>query len=829
MYLTLFCVVCALILGTLMPLRLLVVFTGLILLASIVFITIRLVYRYLKNDSKKTNGAKKKTAAGSLREGSQEGWRVRLSTSLLGWRFSISFASLFCFGAALLWGSYFTWSNVNHRLPLATEAVIAEISGCIVSSVDTSVGNYNTQVSRFDLRLSDNTLSPKGLRYVRLSWYRPDQLLQKGDCAEFTVSLRAPRNLANGLSFDYEAFLMNKSIDASGYIRKINPVETDFTETKVKKLTQQAPNTESNKNNNLAPSTHTLSPEKRTPNQRWISGLVFGDKQAFSPDQWSQVRQTGTLHLLVVSGLHIALVMFACNALIRWPARLVFSLFRYSEYRIEIVVALLSIVIGAGYVVLAGSGVSLIRAWIMASLLLLWWSSGRSVKPMLIWWLALSAVLVLNPLAWTQSGFWYSFGAVAALLVFHQGKKYGWIEPWFVPQLVILLALTPVMMQWDQTVTLNQIAANMLAIPILSFVLLPLTFGTFLFADTALGGLLTKGLLQVDTLFWWLQAHLLSLPQIYIPYWDIATSLLWLAVLALGILGASLRWVVLILFSTLILSFFMVFPRTEGVWLLDAGQGQSLVVSDSEHTIVIDTGAAFSDKFSIAQAILLPMLRRFHVTDLDVLIVSHEDNDHAGDVSTLLAQLLARQLYIGQNLDELSQPDAQRAINCHTVESKILVSDVLSYRFFPVPETARKNDNDSSCVVQISWYQYKILIPGDLSTQGEATLIRNYGNALASDLLIAGHHGSKTSTSLEWLNAVQPEEVWISAGFGNRYGHPHDEVVKRITSLGIKVRNTANDGRISLGISKQDKGSHVVQEINIETERSSWQPPWRWP
>lgn len=732
---------------------------------------------------------------------------------------------IFC----LLWSSWHVEQALQHRLPLALHNQTQSFEGCVASVPERrQIPNSQRTYVRFELAVTDNAISPAGLRRVFLSWYQDDLPMRVGDCYRVVATLRTARNLANALPFDYEAYMLFRGIDATGYVRSLEPLKK--ADESYRLIPVQI----------LEAFVHRIAREAASDNQadsvtasRWIRGLVFGDKQAFTPEEWRSVRDTGTLHLLVVSGLHVGLVgligLWFGRAIARVALMVVSvgaQVAQSGSYRVQrgavvlaqILPGLSAILAVTGYVFLAGSGISLLRAWLMAVMCLLVWATSRRVQPLqLVLW-AMLLLCLFNPMVWTQSGFCYSFAAVVSLVLVFVGSKQGWVSPWLTPQLAVLLLIFPVMMLWGQPISLSHLIANAVLIPLVSFALLPLSFLTFL-SDWALLYFL---LARLGELFWYSIELIQSLDLASFSIGFYPWVLFWLGVMTLFLLGASRRLLLLLCLFLVPVMLWYERPARGGLWLFDAGQGQSLLVSDGEYSLLLDTGARFSDAFSIADAVVIPWIRRIGEDRLEALIISHSDNDHAGGLSQILAAVSVKQVFLGQPERHRlphryvdSEPNV--GVNCHQSEGRRL-SDNLSFTFYPVPKTLQQTDNDASCLVQIQYFGHTILVPGDLTRSVEHFMVERYGEALKSDLLIAGHHGSKTSTSQVWLETVQPKWIWISAGFENRFGHPHASVMARINSLkpSVKTRVTADDGLIRL-----------TPEGEVIATREQWQPRWR--
>lgn len=714
------------------------------------------------------------------------------------------------------WYSYgWVEKQLDHRLPLELSGQSFYMSGCITDQPKQE-GQYRTalgRVFRFELSLDENTVSPNGLRRVRLSWYEPvnTSLIRQGTCIQGELKLRTPRNFENGLTYDYQASMLYQGVDAIGYVRSAE-------------ITHQA---EVGWIDRLK--TVTLEGQSMA-TAPWVKGLVFGDKAAFTPEQWALVQRTGTLHLLVVSGLHVSLIAFAgllTGSLLSRLVRVI--IYRQLSNQQHFLIALkwlplaCAIACATIYVVIAGAGLSLIRAWVMLLFIAFVWYYPKRLTASLSVLGAMVAVLLVNPISWTQSGFWFSFAAVGALVFFFSGRRTSKLSALLLPQLVIVVALVPVTTQFDQVTSPVHILANTLAIPLITFGILPLTFLSLgVSADIGVSMWAVDGLTWISSLYWQVLANADELPIVSLPHLSNTVLLCWLIMICLIFLGVRVSIALLTGLIIYLVAITQGATITPTISLIDSGQGQSLVVTDERHTLVIDTGPALSPEFSIASMVLVPTLRNLGARYIDQLVLSHSDNDHAGGVADLRKAFDISTIWVGQPIAGLATSARSKILSCHGlleeghIAREVEISALIRLQIFPIPDHVRTDDNNSSCVIKLHWYGHTLMIPGDASIDVERHLVSHYQDQLNSDILIAGHHGSKTSTARFWLNAVQPKEVWISSGFGNRFGHPHSEVVERINDSSAILRNTATAGKITM-----------TPEGNLALARNGWQPKWR--
>jgi competence protein ComEC len=268
--------------------------------------------------------------------------------------------------------------------------------------------------------------------------------------------------------------------------------------------------------------------------------------------------------------------------------------------------------------------------------------------------------------------------------------------------------------------------------------------------------------------------------------------------------GLPARWLGLIyLLPLLRLTPLPPTPGSAAVTVLDVGQGLAVAVRTARHTLVYDLGPRYPSGFNTGAAVVAPYLRALGVGHIDMLVVSHADSDHAGGLSGLLAELPVTRLLSGElgalapELEpELGLGLGLKAESCHAGQQWHW--DGVDFRLLHPPTDHNLEGNDSSCVLKLSTAGASLLLTGDVTAAIEKQLVDDYGDALGADVLIAGHHGSATSSSRLFLQQVDPRLLIYAAGFANRYGFPAKSVVERVSALGIASQNTATSGAISL-------------------------------
>ena len=648
---------------------------------------------------------------------------------------------------------------------------------------------------------------------VRLSWYDDVPELRAGQCWRMTVRLKRPRGFMNPGGFDYEKWLYQKGIGATGYVR-LKPAAVRLADSPgsrpIDRLRQ-----------GLAE--RILKTLADSANAGVIVALAIGERAEVPPAQWNVLVITGTNHLLAISGLHITLVAGLVYVIALRIACWITSLSsRFTAPRVAASSALLA---GAGYAGLAGLALPTQRALIMLAVVMGAQLARRSLRPGHALAAALLTVLAWDPLSVLAPEFWLSFWAVAVILLFistqgsiSMGRVRAWLWHWGGLQGALFVALVPLTVLFFQRVSWISPVANLIAAPLVNVVAVPLVLGGVVCIGWAesLAQVLFLGADGVLNVMWWVLDGLAAQPwatAYYAPaMWSIALMALG-AVLLIAPPGWPARWLGLILMLPLFKgSQDGLDPGGFRLTLLDVGQGLATVVETAHHTLVYDTGPWFSADFDAGSTVVLPFLHHQGIGVLDVLMISHSDNDHAGGAPALIEALpIARVL-------SSFAPEPRSAESCHTGQR--WVWDGVAFTILHPPRGWRASENNRSCVLKVSTAQGAVLLTGDIEAPAERQLVAEYGYELASEVLLIPHHGSQTSSSAGLIEAVSPKLAVVSAGYRNRFGQPHEAVLTRYTARGIPVRNTANDGALTLRV--DPRSGLTIDEGYRERARRYW-------
>ena len=720
---------------------------------------------------------------------------------LLAWRFPRVWPLVFLIGG-VVWVSFRAGLILAERLPAELEGVDLTLTG-VVADIPQAT-DYGT---RFEFAIVDakaDAVPVATPSRILLTSALRDFTPRAGETWRLRARLKRPHGFQNPGGFDYEAYLFRSRIGATGYVRgEENPQQVIQGSGRfaIDALRQRL-------GERIAALTHSDY-------AGLVVALANGDGRGISDTQWEVLRQTGTLHLVAISGLHISLI----GGIAFFLGRFLWALPGFTVLRLPAphAGAIAAMVAATLYAALAGFVIPTQRALIMLAVAMLAIGWRRHVAPSQILAIALLAVLVHDPLAVMAPGFWLSFAAVAVILYVAQGAtpRTLW-RRWGYLQLAIAIGMLPLMLWLFQQVSLVAPFANLVAVPVFDVLAVPLTLGgvgllgmgfesaaAFLFntAATLLQGLwVVLDFLATFKLGQWTQHRPSTIALLCA-----LVGVVWL----LAPRGWPARWVG----AVWLLPMLWIRPPTPAtgeLWftLLDVGQGLAAVVRTEHHVMVYDTGARFSARFDAGRAVVAPYLRAQGVERVDRLIVSHGDNDHIGGAASLLRLMSIANV-------QSSVPERLGADRC--VAGERWEWDAVEFVMLNPPYGSVASDNDGSCVLLIKSRYGRVLLPGDIAKRAERRLA-NTAEDLAADILVVPHHGSKSSSTEEFIAAVRPRYAFFPVGYRNRYRHPHPQVIERYAVLGAHRYDSATSGALEVRL----RADGIAVEAYRERARRYW-------
>ena len=643
------------------------------------------------------------------------------------------------------------------------------------------------------------------LRRVRLAWYDADRLPSTGEMWRFGVKLRCPRGFANPGTPDRELALLRDGIDATGYIAgDITPERLSGPERHpVERLRER-----------VAQAIAGAVPGGTS--AAVLQGLAVGVRGQIPDRLWEAFAVTGIAHLMAISGLHVTGCAVAVLALLRLSWRLP----GLAGVRARVLVEALVVTgMTAGYAVLSGASVPALRTFATVAVLAVLRGLRRRVSIASALAIAALVLVLFDPLAVTSVGFWLSFAATAALLgVVSAGRDWrGRIAEFARAQAAIAVLLAPLLAASFGRLSLVAPLVNAVAIPAFSILLLPAVLaGTALAAfSPAASAFIWRALAALLDGAWPALEAIAAWP---VASWSPAAQPLpaSIAAIALGFTALLLPFTGVRLLAAVLLAGIAMGSgekvETDAFRLtaVDVGQGLAVIVETAEHVLVFDTGPRWRGGGTAARVSVVPLLRAHGIRSIDRLVVSHDDEDHAGG-----REMLEHDFVVGR---VMAAPGSRfrQAETC--AAGTAWRWDGIAFQVVHPPAGFEGSDNDRSCALRVEVRGGSALVLADLESAAEDALA---GKRIAADVVLLPHHGSRSSSSDALVSAVHARLGIASAGFGNRWGMPDAAVVARWRAAGVTVLDTATDGAITVRFPPRPEG------LVVESERQSRPHWWR--
>ena len=724
-------------------------------------------------------------------------------------------------GLGFAWAAGFAKLRLPDRLDPAWEGRDVTLTGVVAS-----LPQPFERGVRFELDVDDAVSTGPGAVAFRapdrvlLAWYNgltPEEFqevlpIRAGERWRLTVRLRLPHGNANPHGFDYEAWLLERAIGATGYVRsrgeRVRLAEIVYRPAYVIERLRERIRTKF----------WDALPEHRYAGV--LIALAIGDQRAIETVDWETFTRTGVGHLMSISGLHVTMVSGLAAAIVLWfwrrSPRLVL---RVAAPKAAAVAAVAT---AAAYTLLTGFAVPAQRTLYMIAVvaIALWLDRLQSSSRVLA--AALGVVLVLDPWAVMSPGFWLSFGAVTVM--FYVGtaalRDEHWALSWGRVQWGITLGLAPLTLVLFQQVSLVSPVANAIAIPVVSLIVTPLALGAAIVPGAWLAELAHAVLAVLMPVL----DALASLPG---ATWRQHAPAPWAAVLAvvgvawlLAPRGVPARYAALLL----LVPMFAVRPLPPdagAAWItfLDVGQGLAALVRTRDHALLYDAGPAYGVDADAGSRVVVPFLRGEGLTRLDAVVVTHDDLDHAGGAASVMRTIPTDLLWSSLDLNHPARAHAPVRLPCRSgpewewdgVTFALLYPSLASY------DDPWRKANSRSCVLRVVTRHGAVLLTGDIEERDERALLAA-GAPLGAAAMLAPHHGSGTSSSLALIEAVRPEHAVFAVGYRNRFGHPKQEVVARYAAAGASISRTDRDGAVTVRLEPQ--GTTVVR--HRDEQRRYW-------
>lgn len=756
----------------------------------------------------------------------------------------------------VLWAMFWAALQLQNRLPQDREAQDIRIHAVVVSAQFREPNNQKLEVivvAAFDLERQTIVDIPERLKLsyragksfnhssplehddnqsglIDAAVIDDPHYFREGEGWELWVRLKRPRGFANLGGFDYERWLLARGIGATGYVKtggEYGPTRRTELDHPWYSWIGEIKYGLSEKYGKGAAATT-------------LSALAFGDRSGLNREENQLLQLSGLSHLLAISGLHVGLAaVFGA-----WFGRylgFVLVWWRPLIFHGPVIGLWVGVCFAITYAAVAGFSLATQRALVMLLVGALWLSFYRRYSPWLAWWWSMLAVLILQPLSLLEPGFWFSFTAVAVLMLLFTRRIDDWVgRVLFVVKAQCLLFVCLTCLQWflGSSVSALSPLANLMAIPYVSFLVVPqvlLALAVSVF-NWEFAQVFWSGAYHALTFFWWMmngaqfwfEASLLPLPSSLSllavrssGFWSQVWSVVTLALIPLALLLIILpfSFVLRALAMMLLVSILMAVHESDEsaqFYVLDVGQGLSVVASSEGQTLLYDTGPEYSPTFNAGEAVVLPFLTARQYRQIDLATISHWDNDHIGGFADVAEAIEVRRWLVS----EPSSPQAlslNRSVDDCAVDREYRVG---AWRISVLGYSGKKDErrgemagyrkrNDRSCVLLMDIEGFRVLLPGDVERLREMQLLAHPLLQNPVDVMIAPHHGSGTSSSRSWVRQLRPKHVVYSSGYRNRYGHPQAGVLQRYQQVGSTALSTSRDG--GLHFQRDPKGVWSVQ------------------
>jgi len=773
-------------------------------------------------------------------------WLLQSQATLPGWPAIVALAAAF-FGAVVMQrttrpqftavarvvvlaaslGLGFAWGAATAKLRLADRLDPAwEGRDVTLTGVVASLPQPFERGVRFELDVEDavsagaNAVAFRAPGKIALSWYNaltPEEFqevlpIRAGERWRLTVRLRRPHGTANPHGFDYEAWLLERGIGATGYVRPRGE------RVRLAEMTYRPAYLIERLREHIRTKFWDALPEHRYAGV--LIALAIGDQRAIETIDWETFTRTGVGHLMSISGLHVTMVSALAAAIALWLWR------RSPRLMLRLpapkAAAAAAVATAVAYTLLTGFAIPAQRTLYMVAVVAaaMWLDRLQSSSRVLA--TALGIVLVLDPWAVVSPGFWLSFAAVAVMLYVGVSalREGHWALQWGRVQWAITLGLAPLLLVLFQQVSLVSPVANAIAIPVVSLVVTPLA----LLATVVPGAWIAELAHAVLALLMPVLDWLAALPG---AAWQQHAPAPWAAGLAIaGVAwmlaprGIPARYAAPLLLAPM----FLVRPPlleegTARITFLDVGQGLAALVRTRHHALLYDAGPAYSLEADAGNRVVVPFLRGEGLARLDAVVVTHNDIDHSGGAASVMRAIPTAVLW--SSLDASHPATAHAPVRLPCRAGPRWEWDGVAFTLLHPPAASYDDPwlktNSRSCVLRIATRQSAVLLTGDIEERDERALLAA-GDTLNASVMLAPHHGSGTSSSSALVSAVRPEHAVFAVGYRNRFGHPKQEVVGRYLSAGAAIWRTDRDGAITARLEPQG----VTVSRYREEQRRYW-------
>lgn len=581
-----------------------------------------------------------------------------------------------------------------------------------------------------------------------------------GDKLYLTGNLKKPKNNTIPNTFNYKKYLNNNNIY---YILEVDKINKQISS---KNLIYIIKNKIQNRLN-------------KYDIKGYLNAFIIGNKNNIDAETYTNYSKNGIIHIFSISGMHISLMASIILNIL--------NKLKKSDKNVLFVIAFLII-----YLVLTNYQASITRSIIFYIILNLSKLKKLKLSSLESLSIAISLILLFVPKFINNIGFLYSSTVSFSLLYFKDKFNKNYILNLLYVSFISFLVSLPITVSLNYQVNILSIFINIIFVPLVSFFLYPISLLTFIFPF----------LIQIFNIFINITEYIsnfisnITIFNISIPKLNMLTIILYYLLIYIS-LSKNKKVYIILLIYILVLKYMNVLDNNYYVYFLDVGQGDMALIKKGSTCIVIDTGPKnYNSNYNISDN-HIKFMHSIGINNIDLLVISHGDNDHIGNATYLLKNFKVKKIMINEG-------------EINSLESKLPKDKIIKkynnkINFYKINHKLFDNENSNSIVNYLNAYNIKFLFMGDASIETELDIISKYN--LKADVIKIGHHGSKTSSDKKFINTINPKYSIISVGENNRYGHPNKEVLDNINKT--KILRTDNDGTIEFIIKKN--------KLNIKT------------
>ncbi len=694
---------------------------------------------------------------------------------------------------SFLWATAAIYWQLDHRLSSDLNNKRLIVVGEVLNIPRTSPISTNFLFKPITFNTKTDNLPEK----IRLNWRNAPDVLAPGQIWELTVKIKQPHGFQNPGGFDYERWMFTRGIQATGYVVKsaqnIQQGDNSFSLNAIRYGVKQ----------------HIEKSCLNCENTGLIQALALGFRGNISHQTRSLLNKTGTAHLIAVSGLHIGIVagVFYTLGLLFWSK--IFYSGRLKQKELAMLTAWAG---GLCYSLLSGFDLPAQRAMLMLTVVLVTLLVRSPFNLLHSINTALVLIIIVSPLAVLSESFWLTFSAlmIIAFGAFLLQRETSRFKQLIIIQLLFSILFIPLSIFIFGQIHSASLAANLIAVPLVSFIIVPLNF-ILLMLFWLPQSLLQTLYVLLDKLLSLLTGYLELLMNNGLQAINIAEIDGWQLILLcfcflLMLMPKGFMSKALLLFFIAPILFWNLTLRTDQqlkMTALDVGMGTSIVLQTAHHSLIYDFGPGNKNGYSLGEWVVLPFMLNEGITQPDRIVISHADQDHSGGFYALQDDYRGVPLYTGTPEGILQKfPQLPVVNDCHQTEG--WTWDGVIFEFISNQPAVSASENNRSCVLKVTIQQNSILIAGDIEYKQEQSLIETNRSALTSTVLVAPHHGSLTSSSDAFISTVSAESIIFTTGFLNRWKFPRSEIVQRYLKTGAQVMQTDNTGAVQVNCNSEN-------------------------